>query len=194
VLPDLPEGLLELFKEWRRNTSNRAAVPAYVVLTDAALEDLCRKAPANVGELLGVNGIGERKAELYGSEILAVFESYRNGVRAAERAVSQLPPAEETLQLIAAGNTFEEIVRIRGRQLATVVNMVVDLIEKGRLEYRIEWVGAQSHQRIEETVKRLGSQWLKPLRDALPEEITWDQIRLVVASVRSRQPDWKSGI
>ena len=44
---DLPDGLMELFKEWRRNTSNQAAVPAYVVLSDAALEDRCRKAPAN---------------------------------------------------------------------------------------------------------------------------------------------------
>jgi ATP-dependent DNA helicase RecQ len=184
---DLPDGLLELFKEWRRNTSNQAAVPAYVVLSDAALEDLCRKAPANRSELLGVTGIGERKAELYGSDILAVFEAYRNGARAAERAVSQMPPAEETLQLIGEGRTFEEIARIRGRQLATVVNMVADLIEKRRLEFRPEWVPAQNHERIEEAVKRLGSQFLKPLREALPEEITWDQIRLVVALIRSRQ-------
>ena len=94
------------------------------------------------GELLGVTGIGERKAEFYGSDILAVFEAYRNGARAAERVESQLSPAEETLQLIAEGKTFEEIARIRGRQLATVVNMVADLVEKGRLEYRTEWVGA----------------------------------------------------
>ena len=163
------------------------------MLSDAALEDLCRKAPANLGELLGVTGIGERKAELYGSEIFTVFEAYRNGARAAERVLSQLPPAEETLQLIAAGNTFEEIARIRGRQLATVVNMAADLIEKRRLEYRAEWVGAQNQERIEEAIERLGSQWLKPLREALPEEITWDQIRLVVAYVRSRQPDLKTG-
>jgi ATP-dependent DNA helicase RecQ len=184
---DLPDGLLELFKEWRRNTSNQAAVPAYVVLSDAALGDLCRKAPANVSQLLGVTGIGERKAELYGSGIFAVFEAYRNGARAAERAVSEMSPAEETLQLIGEGKTFEEIARIRGRQLATVVNMVADLIEKGRLEYRTEWVEARNYERIEEAVKRLGSQWLKPLREALPEEITWDQIRLVVALARSKE-------
>jgi ATP-dependent DNA helicase RecQ len=157
------------------------------VLSDASLEDLCRKAPANRGELLGVTGIGERKAELYGNDILAVFEAFRSGKRAAERAVSQLSPAEETLQLIGEGKTFEEIAQIRGRQLATVVNMVADLIEKRRLQFRQEWVGAQNQERIEEAVKRLGSQFLKPLREALPEEITWDQIRLVVALARSRQ-------
>ena len=187
---DLPDGLLELFKEWRRNTSNQAAVPAYVVLSDAALGDLCRKAPANVSQLLGVTGIGERKAELYGSGIFAVFKQYPQPEALAAKHLPdvEVSPAEETLQLIGEGKTFEEIARIRGRQLATVVNMVADLIEKGRLEYRTEWVEARNYERIEEAVKRLGAQWLKPLREALPEEITWDQIRLVVALVRSKEP------
>ena len=57
-------------------------MPAYVVLSDASLEDLCRKRPSQLQELTGVTGIGERKAELYGTEILAVFEAYRKGARA----------------------------------------------------------------------------------------------------------------
>ena len=176
--------LLEFFKEWRWRTAQRAAVPAYIVLTDAALEDLCRKQPSNLRELLGVTGFGERKAELYGSEIFAAFEAYRNGARAAAREVSQVSPAEETVRLVAEGKSFEEIARIRGRQLQTVINMVADLVEKGRLEYRMEWVGEANHRQIEEVVRRLGAQWLKPLREALPAEITYEQIRLVVAFVR----------
>jgi len=180
--------LLEFFKEWRRRTAQRAAVPAFVVLSDAALEDLCRKQPSNLRELLGVAGIGERKAELYGGEIFAAFEAYRNGARAAgpkgHPEVSQISPAEETMRLLAEGKSFEEIAQIRGRQFSTVINMVADLVEKGRLEYRMEWVGEANHRQIEEVVRRLGSQWLKPLREALPAEIAYEQIRLVVAFVR----------
>jgi ATP-dependent DNA helicase RecQ len=131
-----------------------------------------------------VAGIGERKAELYGGEIFAAFEAFRNGTRAAEREVSQDSPAEETIRLVGEGKSFEEIARIRGRQFSTVVNMVADLVEKKRLEYRMEWVGETNHRQIEEVVRRLGSQWLKPLREALPVEITYEQIRLVVAFVR----------
>jgi ATP-dependent DNA helicase RecQ len=180
--------LLEFFKEWRWRTAQRAAVPAYIVLSDAALEDLCRKQPSNLRELLGVAGIGERKAELYGGEIFAAFEAFRNGARAAgpkgHPEVPQVSPAEETVRLLAEGKSFEEIARIRGRQFSTVINMVADLVEKGRLEYRTEWVGEANHRQIEEVVRRLGSQWLKPLREALPAEITYEQIRLVVAFVR----------
>jgi ATP-dependent DNA helicase RecQ len=181
--------LLGYFKEWRRIAAQRAAVPAYVILSDAALEDLCRKRPANLRQLLTVTGIGERKAELYGAEIFARFEAFDKGARAAVREVAQVSPAEETLALLAEGKTFAEIAQIRGRQVSTVVNMVSDLIEKGRLAYREEWVGAENQRRITEAIERLGSQWLKPLREALPPEITYEQIRLVVAFSRvSGQP------
>jgi ATP-dependent DNA helicase RecQ len=172
--------LMDLFKEWRRATANRSNVAAFVVLSDAALEDLCRKRPTNLRELLAVSGIGERKAELYGAEIFAVFDAFRKGARAAARQTAQTSPAEETLQLLAEGKSFEEIARIRGRRLATVVEMVADLVAKGRLEYRIEWVGEENHRIIEEAVRRLGSERLKPLMDALPAHITYEQIRLVI--------------
>jgi ATP-dependent DNA helicase RecQ len=178
--------LVEFLKQWRRHAAQRAQVPAYVVLSDASLEDLCRKRPANLRELLGVFGIGERKAELYGSEIFAAFEAFDRGARPMAPEQRHVSPAEETLRLLAAGKTFDEIAGIRGRQVSTVVHMVADLIEKGRLEYRIEWVGEKNHQRILEVVNRLGTKWLKPLRDALPAEITYEQIRLAVASARRK--------
>lgn len=178
--------LLEFFKQWRSRAAERAGVPAYVVLSDAALEDLCRKRPTNLRELLAVNGFGERKTEMYGSEIFAVFEAFRRGERAAARPAPQLSPAEETMRLLADGKSFEEIAAIRVRQVATVVSMVADLIEKGRVEYRIEWVGEENHRRIEEVIGRLGSQWLKPLHEALPD-MSYDHVRLVVAYVRRRE-------
>lgn len=182
---DIDPALLAFFKEWRSRTAKSAAVPAYIVLSDAALVDLCRKQPSNLHELLAVSGFGERKAELYGSEIFAGFEAFRNGARAAARG-EQVSPADETIRLISEGKSFEEIAQIRGRQVSTVVNMVADLVEKGRLEYRSEWVGQEPQRRIEEAISRLGSQWLKPLREALPPAITYDQIRLVVAYVRAQ--------
>jgi ATP-dependent DNA helicase RecQ len=187
LAPGGDSDLLEFFKDWRTRTARRANVPAYVVLSDAALEDLCRKKPANLRELLAVNGFGERKAELYGSEIFGAFEAFQKGARAEARVQPQESPAEQTIRLLGEGKTFAEIAEIRGRQLATVVQMVADLVEKGRLKYQVQWVGEQEHRRIEEVVRKLGSQWLKPLREALPPEITYEQIRLVVAHVRTQQ-------
>jgi ATP-dependent DNA helicase RecQ len=178
------EDLFEYFKQWRRGAAQKMQVPPYVVLSDAALDALCRKRPTNLRELLGVSGIGERKAELYGREIFAAFEAFDQGARAAKRESAHDSPADETMRLLAEGKTFEQIAEIRGRKPSTVINMVADLVEKGRLDYRIDWVGEEDHRLIAEAISRIGSQWLKPLKDALPERISYDQIRLGVAWAR----------
>jgi len=179
--------LIEFFKEWRRQTAQRAGVAAFIVLSDVSLEELCRKRPSNLRELLNVSGIGERKAELYGREIFARFEAFHKGARAAARETGRVSPAEETMRLLAEGKSFEEIAQFRGRQVSTVVSLVAELVETGGLQYRVEWVGEANHKLIEEAARRLGAQFLRPLREALPPEITYEQIKLVVAWMRASQ-------
>jgi len=64
---------------------------------------------------------------------------------------------------------------------------IVWLLEELGLEYRMDWLGEANHEMIVEAAGRLGSQWLKPLREVLPAEISYDQIRLGVAFVRNRE-------
>ena len=185
--PSPQADLLEYLREWRRVVAQRNGVPAFMILHDTSLEDLVRKSPTNLRELLRVSGIGERKAEIYGAEIFAALESFRRGGRASSAPVmTSQPRARRRCGFSHEGKSFEEIAQIRNRQLSTVVGMVADLVEKGRLEYNVEWVGEEAHRQIEEAAARLGVQWLKPLREALPDSITAEQIRLVVAWLRHR--------
>jgi ATP-dependent DNA helicase RecQ len=43
---------------------------------DSTLEEICRRRPSSTMELLEINGIGVRKAELYGSDILSALGAY----------------------------------------------------------------------------------------------------------------------
>ena len=94
------EKLREYLREWRRAMAKERSVPAYIVLHDSSLEEICRRQPKFFAELLEITGIGERKAELYGQEILNALEKFRQGKRAAgaERAAK---PADETLRLLS---------------------------------------------------------------------------------------------
>jgi ATP-dependent DNA helicase RecQ len=60
-------------REWRRLLAKEMAVPAYVVLHDSTLDALCRQQPKNTADLLEVPGIGERRAERFGTQILEVI-------------------------------------------------------------------------------------------------------------------------
>jgi ATP-dependent DNA helicase RecQ len=179
--------LRDYIREWRRNMAKEQGVPSYVVMHDTSLEELCEVCPTSIPELLQVSGFGERKAELYGQQIFEAFERYRQGARAAAIPEKKSKPADETLSLLAQGHDFEAIAKLRGRQLTTVISMVATLVEKGDLEFQAEWVEAGRQKAIEEACGRLGIQWLKPLKEALPPEITFDDIRLVVARLRREQ-------
>ena len=134
-----------------------------------------------------VSGIGERKAELYGQQIFAALEKFAAGARASAAAGKKISPAEETMQLLAEGKSFQEIAQLRDRQLGTVIGLVADLVEKGRLKFSPEWVDKERRDNIEEVCARLGLQWLKPIKEALPAEISFEEIRLVVANLRRRK-------
>jgi ATP-dependent DNA helicase RecQ len=185
--PEIDLELREYLREWRRKTATDQGMPAFVVLHDTSLEEICRMKPASVAELRRITGIGDRKAQTYGQEILSALRRYREGARASAPAEKKSAPAIETLQLLAQGKTLEEISKIRGRQLSTVINAVGELVEKGKTEFRTEWIDSNKRSVIEAACARIGIEKLerlKPLKDALPPEIAYEEIRLVLAHLR----------
>jgi ATP-dependent DNA helicase RecQ len=186
--------LQEYLREWRRTIAKERGVPAYVVLHDTTLEEIARRMPKRIPDLLQITGIGERKAEMFGQELLAALARFESGARADAPPVKKTAPALETLRLLAEGKTFEEIAQLRGRQLATVVNAVATLIEKGHLEFRPDWIDRNRLPMIEAACAKIGTERLKNLKDSLPEEITYEEIRLVVARLRREHTQNKTDI
>jgi ATP-dependent DNA helicase RecQ len=178
--------LVEFLREWRREVARRNSLPAFMVMSDATLLDICRRRPWTMEELFRVTGIGVKKAELYGQEIFAALEAFEAGQRAVKQTDKEpVSPADETLKLIAEGRSLADIAQIRNRQLGTVVGMVADLVEKGKLPFRDDWVRAEYREAIEDAIRRIGPQWLKPLKESLPPEVTMEEIRLMVAKARA---------
>ena len=85
--------LAEYLREWRRNMARENKVPAYIILHDSTLEELCRRRPANFAELKQVPGIGEKKADVYGAEILQALRNFADGARATPTVAKEPAPA-----------------------------------------------------------------------------------------------------
>ncbi len=181
------EPLREYLREWRRATAKRQGVPAYVVMHDTSLEELCRVRPKSLFELRAVIGFGDRKVEFYGEQILEALADFDRGARAAGTQAKKTSPAKETLRLLAQGKSFSEIAKLRERQLGTVVGTVANLVETGDLEFEDTWVDAAKRTQIEAACARLGTQWLKPLKEAVSTDITFEEVRLVVARLRRKE-------
>jgi ATP-dependent DNA helicase RecQ len=179
--------LREFLREWRRTAARERGTAAYIVMHDTSLDELCRVRPRSLSELRGVSGFGDKKTELYGQGILDALKEFGRGVRAAQVEEKKPKPVEETKQLLTEGRTLEEIAQTRGRQFSSVVNLIVGLMERGEVEFQASWVDAEKQAQIEKACALLGFERIKPLKEALPPEITYEEIRLVAAHLRLEQ-------
>jgi ATP-dependent DNA helicase RecQ len=91
------------------------------------------------------------------------------------------------MRLLAEGRTFEEIAKVRVRQVGSVVELVVRLLKSGLIEFQPNWIEPAKQAQIEEACRRLGFGRLKPLKEALPPEISYDETKLVTARMRLEQ-------
>jgi len=82
AIAEVDPELREYLREWRRFAAKQQSVPAYVVMHDTSLDELCRKRPASINQLLDVSGFGERKSQLYGQQIFDALKRFRDGARA----------------------------------------------------------------------------------------------------------------
>ena len=177
--------LAEYLREWRRSMARENKVPAYIILHDSTLEELCRRRPANLAELMQVPGIGERKADVYGAEILQASRNFGAGARATPTATREPAPGEQTLRLLNEGRSFEEIARIRARQVSTIVCTVANLIETGQVKLDPKWISPDAQPLIEATCLKQGVERLKDIKEAVPPYVSFEDIRLVVAHLRA---------
>ena len=64
-----------LLKAWRSEVAREHKLPPYVVFHDATLAEMAREAPDSIDALSGISGVGAKKLEAYGAEILRVLQS-----------------------------------------------------------------------------------------------------------------------
>jgi ATP-dependent DNA helicase RecQ len=74
--------LREYLREWRRLAAKERKVPAYVIMHDSSLDELCGRPPRTLNDIAATSGFGEKKTASYGPAILDAVKKFRHGARA----------------------------------------------------------------------------------------------------------------
>ncbi|MEU2282820.1 ATP-dependent DNA helicase UvrD2 [Streptomyces sp. NPDC013178] len=69
---DMDEGLYERLRSWRAVQARRNGQPAFCVFTDKTLMAIAETVPDEAGELARIPGVGMRKLNRYGADVLAI--------------------------------------------------------------------------------------------------------------------------
>jgi ATP-dependent DNA helicase RecQ len=69
--------LLGALRAWRSQMARSRGVPAYVVLHDSTIDGIAAARPTTLNDLHGIPGIGDKKLEHYGDELIALVKASR---------------------------------------------------------------------------------------------------------------------
>jgi len=192
--------LFEALREWRRDTAATRNVATFVILGDRTLRDLAAARPSSLDRLHTISGIGEVRLREHGDELLRVIDTH-SAARGLERDVplairapressprtSRVTVAKtESVRLLLLDTPIEEVMERTGRARSTVLGDLCELIEDGRYHPSLRlWMTEAEEELIRRAIAEAGMERLRPIRDLTGEEISYDQIRIVVAVIRA---------
>ena len=185
--------LFERLRLLRKEFADQHGVPPFVVFSDAALQDMCRKLPTGAEAFLQVSGVGKHKLEKYGHKFIEVISAYlaENNIVAPEIAAAKQEKQRKdgeskkdtriiSYELYTSGKTLQEVSRERGLSQVTVESHLIDCLNKGlALEYEC-FIPKAYEEEIFRAIEANGTEKLKPIKEALPDEVTYTAIKFAI--------------
>ena len=189
--------LWERLRAWRKAKAEEHGVPNFVILSDATLAELVVHCPQIQAALLQISGIGKRKLEAHGTELLALLHAHaeEHGLPAAPPPSMKPSPAfsglnetaAQTLQLLRQGLTPSQIAEQRQLKETTIHAHCAEAIACGLLApeavLTLSEAEIQDIARVIQTHSVNGA--LKPVFEALEGKYDYGILRCVMAALQS---------
>ena len=186
-------GLFETLRAMRRQKAALLNVPPYIIFGDVALRDMARRRPSSLEGFLQVRGVGEKKCDDFGTEFIDCINSYCSGHDISQ---DETPPAiapsdrpavsgptsssRKAFELFEERRSVEEVARHLNRAESTVYGYLGQYIQHRRITDPAPWVDRESTSRIQNAIRRLGFERLRPISNALGGHVRYEDIRVVV--------------
>jgi ATP-dependent DNA helicase RecQ len=179
------ELLFEKLRQLRKQIADSQSVPPYVIFADSSLKLMAQVRPKNLTDFAKLSGINEHKTQQYGASFISTIRDFT----AEHQLPKPLPSKSQmtTLQLHQQGLSVAEIARERGMAVSTISSHLGELIEMNQPVALNKLVTAAKQQKIIQTLEQLGDLALKPLKENLGEDYTYDEIKLVRGWWRSQR-------
>ena len=203
------ENLFNILKSVRMEIASNLHIPPFIVCTDVSLKEMSTFYPLTVESLLKIHGIGTNKVEQYGEAFLSAISKYvlENNIDVEEhlkkfsnynsvsqnarqsssetRTKKQEKPHKEDTKIVSynlfkEGKSIDEIVALRKLTKNTIENHLLACFEDG-LDINLDnYLHTEYKAQICSAIKLLGTEKLKPLKEYLPDEVSYFDIKYYI--------------
>ncbi|GAB6100652.1 DNA helicase RecQ [Halanaerocella petrolearia] len=177
--------LFDRLREVRKEIAEEEGVPPFVIFPDSALRDMVDKLPATGKEMLKVKGVGLTKLRKYGQQFLEKIKQVTN--RDQQRDNKSIKDRKKSYiksyKLYKSGKELAEIANLRDLTLSTIQKHILRAAKEG-LEVDLEsFVPSDYRELILDKIKDREDTRLKPIKESLPEEVSYFQIRAMLHKI-----------
>lgn len=199
------EDLFNELRELRYKLSQDKGLPPFMIFHDSTLREMAGYFPQDKEAFLTIKGVGLKKYESYGESFIQIINDYilKKGLDVEKLRKEELTkepinesikePTNEgktdryklTYSCYLEGLSLREIADKRNFTMGTIVEHLKKCEENGQ---EVDWSrfidDPMKEKKILAAIDEVGTEKLKPIKEALPEDISYEDIRIVIAKNR----------
>ncbi len=181
--------LFEILCKLRVELAKREDVPPYIIFQDGTLKEFSRKLPKNKNEMLKIKGVGLIKYQKYGKLFLEQIKSYQKELREKKKSSSSDKTASHLVsyELYKDGSTIAEIAKQRELTEQTIGGHLLKAAREGYDIDLSKLVPQEYQDLISDEIKPDEEQRLTPIKTALPDEVSYFHIRVMMTYLKSSE-------
>ncbi|KNZ41280.1 DNA helicase RecQ [Acetobacterium bakii] len=193
---DCDEALFLQLKALRYSLSQEKELPPFMIFHDASLKEMAAYFPLNKEDFLKINGVGQAKFENYGDLFIQEIQIFadENPIEIRPRPEADSSPREatpvekeprggtyeKTYEAFIQGQPLDEIAAARGLTLSTIISHLMRCDQQGKNVDWSDFVDPEKETQILAAIESVGLDALKPIKLALPESFSYNDIKIVI--------------
>lgn len=184
--------LFEELREFRYGLAQQKGVAPFIIFHDLTLKEMATYFPQDKEQFLRIKGIGFKKYENYGEDFINIIRDYvdRKKIDTStikrveiERSIERESKDryELTYDCYLEGLSLGQIAKKRDFTPNTIIKHLEKCEERGN---RVDWSrfidDPNKEKKILSAIDEIGLERLRPIKEALPEEISYEDIKIVI--------------
>lgn len=200
--------LFEILRSLRKDLAQGEGVPPYFVFADSSLKEMSTRYPVTEEQFLQITGVGHHKCEKYGeiflskikdyvseNNITLAWDDYKSDKNVSKKSKNKIDDKkikshEITANMFMEGMNIDQISKERGLTVSTIIDHLVKYVQEGNsIESTIsfeDYFTEEQEKLIIDAIDKVGAERLGPIKNELPDEISYDMIRLAIIKNSSR--------
>lgn len=193
--------LYKLLRSFRYEKSSELGIPPYMIFSQKSLIELVNYLPTDYAILQTINGMGARKINQFGDDILQMIQNYcdENEIDKGEIPLKENPkkkkePKPDTkkvsFEMFQSGKYPEEIAKERGFVETTILSHLAHFIKTGEIDV-LQFLSKEKLDKILEYFNNSEDKNLSPAKEKLGENFSYGDLRMGLSywEFKNTKPD-----